>query len=435
MTAANLSDAFAHCLQVRLAIIAGNSLDHALESILPAIPDPVLRAAVQSTAYDTVRRLSLTNILIRRMTSRPPAPEVHALLEIALARMLSMPEKDFVTVDQAVRCARGFPQTRSSSGFVNAVLRRFGRERNELTDWLASQPTVRYNVPEWWLAKCRKALGDQFEPVMELQKTKAPLTLRVNARRTSAENYLAELKKKGIAARRTGQCAVTLDKAIPVSEIPGFDSGAVSVQDAGSQLAAELLAPQNGEIILDACAAPGGKTGHLLELADAAVTALDISRTRTSGILQNLERLGFSDKVRVCTADAADPRSWWNKEKFDAILLDAPCSASGVARRHPDIPWQRAENDVARLARTQKHLLEALWPLLKRQGRLLYCVCSIFQEEGPLQIEGFLRRHPEAQCISGMRRLLPHEDYSGDWRAEPLVHDGFFYALLQYRRS
>ncbi len=433
MTAATLSDAFSGCLQVRLAIMQGYSLDHALDNILPGIPDPVLRAAVQSTAYDTVRRLSQTNALISRLAARQPAPEVHALLEVALARMLSMPDKDFVTVDQAVRCARCAPETRAASGFVNAVLRRFGRERDALTSWLASLPSAQYNAPDWWLTRCKKALGERFKQVMDLQKTKAPLTLRVNSRKTSAEAYMKELEHLGIAASRSGLSAVTLQKAIPVADIPGFSSGTVSVQDAGSQLAAQLLAPRSGEKILDACAAPGGKTGHLLELADAFVTALDISEARATGILQNLERLGLSKQARIRAADAASPRQWWDGEKFDAILLDAPCSASGVVRRHPDIPWQRTEKDILRLAGSQARILEAVWPLLKKQGRLLYCVCSIFPEEGALQIERFLHRHSEAQCVSGAMRLLPKEDYSGNWHEEPLVHDGFFYALLQYR--
>lgn len=433
MNSADLSSVFQHALRVRLAMAEGKSLDHAVEDELSGVKESVMRAAVKAVSFDTVRNLAAACKLIGLFAKRPPEEHVGALLEVALARMMTHPEKDFVTVDQAVRAARALDETRSSAGFINAILRRYGREREELAGWLAEQEGVRFNAPDWWLAAYKKALGSKASEIFPLQQTKAPLTLRVNCRQSTPEQYLETLKAKGIAAYRCGLDAVTLEKALPVEEIPGFSEGMVSVQDAGSQLAARLLAPTDGERILDACAAPGGKTTHVLELAEADVTALDISPNRVKAIHENLDRMGFS--ARVEAADASDTDSWWDRRKFDAILLDAPCTASGIVRRHPDIPWQHSPRDVNRMARAQRGLLEALWPLLEKHGRMVYCVCSVFPEEGPLQIESFLRRHPDAVLEGSARRLLPHENLSGDWNEEPLVHDGYFLALIKHKKA
>ena len=374
MSSANLATVFLHSLDIQQAMMEGHSLDHALERDLKNVEDPVLRAAIQAVSYDTVRHLAASWKVIEHFANRPPAQPVTALLETAIARMIEHPDKDFVTVDQAVKAARENPSTRPSAGFINAILRRFGRERDSLMEWLGEQESVRFNIPDWWYSRYKKSMGKAAKDVLELQQSKAPLTLHVNARKTNADAYIAELKK-----------------------------------------------------------APGGKSTHMLELADIELTAVEISPSRTEAIHENLKRLGLEATVR--NADAADIHSWWDRRKFDAILLDAPCTASGVARRHPDIPWQHVEHDVSRMSRTQKQLLETLWPLVKKDGRLLYCVCSVFPEEGKLQIESFLRRHPEAYCPVPPRLLMPHEDLSGDWTEEPLVHDGYFIALIKYRNN
>ena len=367
MSSANLATVFLHSLDIQQAMMEGHSLDHALERDLKNVEDPVLRAAIQAVSYDTVRHLAASWKVIEHFANRPPAQPVTALLETAIARMIEHPDKDFVTVDQAVKAARENPSTRPSAGFINAILRRFGRERDSLMEWLGEQESVRFNIPDWWYSRYKKSMGKAAKDVLELQQSKAPLTLRVNARKTNADAYIAELKKAGIEAYRSGMYAVTLKEALPVREIPGFAEGVVSVQDAGSQLAVQTLDPKDGEIVLDACAAPGGKSTHMLELADIELTAVEISPSRTEAIHENLKRLGLEATVR--NADAADIHSWWDRRKFDAILLDAPCTASGVARRHPDIPWQHVEHDVSRMSRTQKQLLETLWPLVKKDGR------------------------------------------------------------------
>ncbi len=432
MSSADLASVFSLALEVQYCMTEdGMSLDHALDRVLERVQDPVMRAAVQAVSYDAMRHLAASGKVIARFANREPSPVVRSLLETVIARMIEHPEKDFVTVDQAVKAARSIEATHMSAGFINAMLRRFGRERDQLMPWLNEQDTVRFNIPDWWYSRYKKAFGKQAAGILTLQQTKAPLTLRVNRRKASVSSYLDTLKKNGIGAWQSGVFAVTLDEALPVSDIPGFADGTVSVQDAGSQLAVQTLAPKDGERVLDACAAPGGKSTHMLEMADISLTALEVSPSRTKAIHENLQRLGFTAEVR--TADASDIRSWWDREKFDAILLDAPCTASGVARRHPDIPWQRTERDVSRMARTQKALLEALWPLLKKNGRMLYCVCSVFPEEGKTQIESFMRRHPEAHLMQPPVQLLPSEDRSRDWEEAPLVNDGYFFALLQMK--
>jgi 16S rRNA (cytosine967-C5)-methyltransferase len=266
----------------------------------------------------------------------------------------------------------------------------------------------------------------------------APMTLRVNRRRGSVQACQAMLQQAGIAARPVGAAGLELERALPVTAIPGFADGWLSVQDAAAQLAAPLLldglSAGSGLKVLDACAAPGGKTAHLLELADCEVTALDIDEARCGRIRQNLQRLGLS--ARVIAADAAAPDTWWpaaGATNFDAILLDAPCTASGIVRRHPDIPWLRREADIAQLATVQAGLLRALWPLLKAGGRLLYATCSVFHEEGVDQVESFVANNSDVVLRHAPGHLLPQSTAPEDSvRDNPLgEHDGFFYALLE----
>lgn len=262
------------------------------------------------------------------------------------------------------------------------------------------------------------------------------MTLRVNVRLMTVEDYLDRLKAAGLEARRVGPEAIELVTPVPVDRIPGFADGLSSVQDAGTQLAAHLLPVKAGDRVLDACSAPGGKTAHILERADCAMTALEIDPARAVKVRETLDRLKLKADIR--TADAGDTASWWDGKPFDAILLDAPCTASGVVRRQPDTPWLRRPDDIKKLASEQKWLLKTLWPLLRKGGRMLYATCSIFPEEGTGQMKAFLAATPDARLVplfagnDGMLTLLPEE--SGEWRSDaqlPTVHDGFFYALLE----
>jgi 16S rRNA (cytosine967-C5)-methyltransferase len=248
------------------------------------------------------------------------------------------------------------------------------------------------------------------------------MTLRVNQRRLTAEQYLAKLGERGIAGEIIGAHAVMLERPLPIESVPGFAAGEVSVQDAGAQLAAPFLDLRPGMRVLDACAAPGGKAGHILELADCALTALDSDPARVPRISDNLTRLGLS--ARVVCGDCASPAAWSDGEPFERILLDAPCTASGVAKRHPDIKWLRRESDIARLAATQGRMLDALWQQLASGGKLLYATCSVFPQENAQTIASFVARNSAA-------RRLPLAGLDGGQLLPDARHDGFFYALLE----
>ncbi|MDR1934459.1 MAG: 16S rRNA (cytosine(967)-C(5))-methyltransferase RsmB, partial [Candidatus Accumulibacter sp.] len=271
--------------------------------------------------------------------------------------------------------------------------------------------------PAWWLARLRRAYPDDWRGIVAAGNGPPPMTLRVNTRRISVDDYLGQLRAAEMVAEAVGSAGLRLETPVPVERLPGFAEGWVSVQDAGAQRAAELLDPAPGARVLDACAAPGGKTAHLLERAEAEVLALDIDAARAARIVDNLERLGLAAEVRVADCLAAD--RWWDGRAFDAILADAPCSASGVARRHPDIKALRRESDIRRLARTQSAMLDALWPLLASGGKLLYATCSLFVEENAAQIDAFLARRTDARRVA-QEQWLPNER-----------HDGFYYALLR----
>lgn len=345
----------------------------------------------------------------------------------------------FTLVNQAVEAAKSGTATRSQAGFINACLRRFLRERETLVAITDRNPVAVWNHPDWWIRRLQKEWPDHWQAILKANNQHAPMTLRVNTRRSAVLPYLQTLRMTGVAATAAGNWGVTLEQARPVQEIAGFADGLVSVQDAAAQLAAGLLlsglASTEPLRVLDACAAPGGKTAHLLELSDCAVTALDIDATRCSRIHETLDRLGL--QARVLVADAANVPAWWDGQSFDAILLDAPCSASGIVRRHPDVRWLRRESDIAQLVATQARLLKALWPLLETGGRLLYCTCSVFRAEGEDQIQTFLANNTEASLLASPGHLLPHNGANGHTVPDnlPCDHDGFYYALLEKRAA
>lgn len=401
-------------------------------------------AALKSILYLCERSRARSHAAAKYLMARQPKPQVQMLVETALSLLFGGTYTEFTVVNQAVEAARLDRRTERFAGLVNAVLRRAIREKTLLLNRIAEDPEVRFNAPRWWIERIRAAHPEHWTEILELAAQKPPLTLRVNRRRTTPEEYLEVLNRAGIAARRIGPEAILLESPRPVEEIPGFAMGLVSVQDAGTQMAAHLLAPNPGDAVLDACAAPGGKTAHLLELFDCSVTALEIDPKRTELLKATLARLGLF--ARVTCADAADPKSWWDGRQFDAVLLDAPCTASGIVRRQPDVPWTRRPDDSYSLAKTQAKLLKALWPTVKPNGKLLFCTCSIFPEEGIEQIRRFTSENADARCIPigkshvNMLTLLPCEESSTYDEAaaardrftfEPPVRDGFFYALLQ----
>ena len=298
-------------------------------------------------------------------------------------------------------------------------------------------PTGRYNHPDWWVERLQADWPEHWQALLAANDRHPPMTLRVNTRRGSVAAYLARLSVAGLPGRPVGTQGVVLNSPCPVGRLPGFAEGDVSVQDAAAQLAAPLLlagpALPPGARVLDACAAPGGKTAHLLELADLDVLALDHDAERLSRVGETLSRLRLP--ARMQAGDAGMPATWWDGRPFDAILLDAPCTASGIVRRHPDVRWLRRASDVSTLAALQARLLDALWPLLKPGGRMLYCTCSVFKAEGQAQIDAFLQRQSGARqqaAPASPGHLLPLPDNeAAAVRAESSgTGDGFFYALL-----
>ena len=407
--------------------------------------DSGLRPGTQALAFHALRQLGRAQALRRLLARRPPPAQADALLCTALAlcwRESEAPYEVFTLVDQSVEAAKRSSATRGQANFINACLRRFLRECDALVAATEQDPVARWNHPRWWIARLEQDHPQQWQQLLQANNTPPPMTLRVNSRRMAVAPYLAKLQQAGLAATPIGEHGCVLNQPLPVHQIPGFDAGEVSVQDAAAQRAAPLLLRTLGASgrstqmplrILDACAAPGGKTAHLLELADAEVTALDIDPARCERIDDTLRRLGL--KARVLAADAAHPSQWWDGRPFDAILLDAPCTASGIVRRHPDVRWLRRESDIAQLAATQARLLAALWPLLKPGASLLYCTCSVFRAEGEAQVETFVAHNTDAVLRPSPGHLVPRmgAKHNGVQDNPEGDHDGFYYALLEKR--
>jgi 16S rRNA (cytosine967-C5)-methyltransferase len=418
-----------------LAVRNGQSMTAALETI-----EGQLRPGVQALAFHALRWLGRAEALRQQLAKRPPPPEADALLCVALALSWSEPDAPYhphTLVDQAVEAAKRDETTRHQASFINGCLRRLLRERDTLVAATEKNPQAVWNHPQWWIDRVRKDHPEHWQAILQANNRRAPLILRVNRRQITRAGYRQALADAGIEATEVGADGLVLAEARAVPSLPGFAEGHFSVQDAAAQLAAPLLlSGLEGATplrVLDACAAPGGKTAHLLEYADCEVTALDIDARRCQRIGQNLARLGLKAKIEV--GDAGFPDGWWDGRLFDAILLDAPCTASGIVRRHPDVRWLRRPGDIAQLAAIQARLLETLWPLVKAGGRLLYCTCSVFRAEGDQQLQTFVARHKDALLMPSPGHLLPQSGVPGAVFPDNLnsEHDGFYYALLQKR--
>ena len=411
-------------------VLAGTSLPAALAGENDKAAGD--RALVQELAYGTLRFLGQVRAIVRLLADRPLADaSVEALLWIALYQLVHTNAPAHAVVDCAVRATARLKRT-SAQGLVNAVLRNYLRRRGTLLDAVAREPEARFSYPRWWIDRIRTEQPDRYAAILDAGNARPPLCLRVNVRRMAPDDYAAALAAEGIAATRVGAAGVIVEKPRQASALPGYASGWFSVQDSAAQLAAPLLGASESMRVLDACAAPGGKTTHLAELATLDLTAIDVDGVRLGRVAENLQRLGLS--ARLVAGDAADPGAWWNGVPFDRILADVPCTASGVVRRHPDIKWLRREGDVTSFVEQQRRLLDCLWPMLARGGRLLYSTCSVFRPENAEQVEKFVARHPDA---SRVQLLMPDSFASADGQLLPAEgdaehnHDGFFYALLQ----
>ncbi len=419
---APLAESLAAAAALVARVAAGRSLAaeferHAEQSA------PAPRAAVADLCYGTLRRYGRSQAIVAALSQRAAAsdPLVAALLWCALYALESGRYADYTVLDQAVRACGALRRARARA-YVNAVLRAYLRARAGLEGRLGADPVARYWHPRWWIERVRAAYPADWRRVLEGGNTHPPMCLRVNPLRLTPEDYLARLAAQGIAARRIGACALLLEKPLPVAKLPGFAEGLVSVQDAAAQRAAGCLELHPGQRVLDACAAPGGKSGHILESAAVALTALDADAARCRDLKRNLRRLGLEADVRA--ADCAALESWWDGKPYQRILADVPCSASGVARRHPDVKWLRRAADVAAFAARQARILDALWRALAPGGKLLYVTCSVFPEENGVAVDAFVARTPGARravlADGAAAQLLPGAE-----------HDAFYFALLE----
>ena len=410
-------------------VLSGRNLDHELAAVWEQHPALTAqeRGATQDLAYGTLRHLGRLDSILRQLLQRPLTdPLVRHLLHVALYQLMHTQAPPYAVVDHAVRaCARqGFPR---AQGLVNGVLRNFLRRRAGFEAVADATEEGRYSYPKWWISKLATQFPGNYKHILEAGNQRPPLTLRVNARRLTRDAYLQRLAREGIAAYPVGRYGVIIKKPRPVAQIPGFAEGLVSVQDVGAQWAAELLDVENGMRVLDACAAPGGKSAHLLELADVDLTAVDIDAQRLQRVTETFARLSL--RARLLQADM-EQAFLPDTAPFDRILADVPCTASGVVRRHPDIKWLRKPADIPVLAARQSRILDVLWQLLRRGGKLLYATCSIFAEENSQQVEQFLARHPDARWQSFPEAPDGLVPVNGQLFPDA-EHDGFYYALLE----
>ena len=425
------------CAQALQAVLQGRNHSQALIHI-----DPRLRPAAQALLFAVLRQWGRTLAVKKRLVQRQPSAEANALLCVGLALVLQEDQAMYpahTLVSQLVEAAKRHPATKAQAAFINACVRRFLREREVLMAQTNSLPSAQWNAPEWWIQAIRLDHPEDWQTLLKASLQAAPMAVRVNTRLISRDALQSQWRAQGIDTEASGDVGLLLRQARGVHSLPGFQEGWWSVQDLGAQLAAPTLlsglqaAAGQGLRVLDACAAPGGKTAHLLEMADVDVLALDIDAARCQRIEENLQRLHLKAQVRA--ADAAQPNSWWDGQAFDGILLDAPCTASGIVRRHPDIPWLRRASDLAGLAKQQQALLQALWPLVKPGGRLLYCTCSLFKQEGQGQIDSFLVNNTQARLLPSAGQLKPASSANPAGVLDNGLrdHDGFFYALLERR--
>lgn len=380
------------------------------------------RGALQDISYGTLRYYAQLNKILDSLLNKPTQDAyIRNLLLIAIYQLQYTKAAAHAIVDHAVNAIR--KKNPAASGLVNAVLRNFIRNKEQLLFQAKQTEEGRYSYPQWWIDAVKKQYGSETERILLAGNLHPPMTLRINRRLTTAAKYLELLNQHEIPAKIVTHDAITLERAVTVNKLPNFTKGMVSVQDAGAQYAASLLDVHDGMYVLDACAAPGGKSAHLLETADIDLLALDNDSRRLQRVQENMLRLQLNATLRV--GDAANPQEWWDGRKFQRILADVPCSASGVVRRHPDIKWLRRPSDIENFVQQQKKIMTALWPLLEVGGKLLYATCSIFARENQQSIADFISRHPDARQLPisapdmQQGQLLPN-----DW------HDGFYYALL-----
>ncbi|TEW52166.1 16S rRNA (cytosine(967)-C(5))-methyltransferase RsmB [Psychromonas algicola] len=412
----------------------GQSLSQALPAIQQDL-SPKDKALVQMLCYGVLRTLPRLDFFCRSLMKKPltgKQRDLHFLILVGIYQLLYTRIPSHAAVGETVNGAKALKKP-ALKGMVNGVLRSFLREQESLIEQADQQPALLYCHPSWLVKRLQAAYGEEkAAQIMTENNQQAPMWLRVNSRFHDREQYLDLLKAQDKAAEiaEFNDNALCLENACDVYQLPGFEEGWVSVQDGAAQLAAHYLDAQPNDLVLDACSAPGGKTVHTLELQPELkqMVAVDFDEKRLLRVKENLARLNL--QATVIHGDASKPDDWWNGEQFDRILCDAPCSATGVIRRHPDIRWLRRDSDISELVSLQKNILNALWKKLKPGGVLLYATCSILPDENDLQINDFLKTTSDASLIPlstqyneqvTPRQILPNEQKM----------DGFYYAKLQ----
>lgn len=406
-------------------VLSGRNLNQVLSEIIKTLPEfsSQQRGALQDLSYGTLRYYGQLSSVLDSLLSKPIQDnQIRYLLLVALYQLQYSKAAQHAVVDFAVKAVR--KRNPAASGLVNAILRNFLRKKTALLADADLTEEGRYSYPQWWINEIKSQYGEQAHAILLAGNQHPPMTLRVNRKQTTVANYIKLLQHSGINARLIEPDAILLEHPESVDKLPRFMDGLVSVQDAGAQYAASFLDVRDGMRVLDACAAPGGKSAHLLESAQIELHALDKDASRLERVRENMQRLHLD--AGLLTGDAAQPEDWWDGKQYQRILADVPCSATGVVRRHPDIKWLRRASDIENFALQQQQILTALWPLLADGGKLLYATCSIFARENQQVINKFLNQHSNAfqlpLAAQGMKQgqLLPNDQ-----------HDGFFYALLQ----
>ncbi len=416
------------------SVLAGRNLTQALPEALSGYSNatPQQRGAAADLSYGTLRFYGEINAYLEKLLEKPLSnAHLNALLLVSIYQLLHDKADDFTVVNQAVKAA-SYAKPKWAKGLVNGVLRNFLRQRVNLAKQLKGNEVALYSYPQWWIEHLQQQYPNHWQAMLEAGNQHPPMTLRINTNKISVEAYLQLLARQGIEAHTLGGQAVVLSKPVSVEKVPGFIEGIASIQDYGAQLAAQFLDVKDGMRVLDACCAPGGKTGHVLELAQVEMTAIDNDSERLQRVQSNLDRLQLKATLKVADASALSTHD--NLGQFDRILADVPCSASGIVRRHVDIKWLRRAQDIATFSAQQARILQELWQLLAKDGKLLYVTCSVFHEENQGQIEQFLKTHDDAKLIPLTFDHLVNINISTSNQGQLLpstAHDGFFYALLQ----
>ena len=411
------------------SLLDGANLDKSFEAVFRENKNNKLEiqeAQIKALTYGSVRFLGKSRFIIDYLVkNKIENKTVECLIHIALYQLSQEKFNDFTIVNQAVDAAKKIDFRKSK--FVNAILRNYLRSKDNLYELLNKEQVAKYSYQNWWINKVKDEFKSDWEEILEIGNQHPPLSLRVNKRKITMQKYCEILVEHGLDHKVISNTGLIIKNPLNINDIPGFIEGYISVQDFGAQIATELLDIRKDQKILDACAAPGGKTCNILEYEDVDVTALEIDKVRADKISDNLNRLGLN--ANVIHGSLSNDNSWWKGGHFDRILLDVPCSASGIVRRHVDIKWLRQMGDLKKFSEMQYHLLKSAWPLMKSEGRLLYVTCSIFSNENRDVIEGFKKEFRDAKEIDLIypntikhvkNQLVPSEN-----------HDGLFYALLQ----